>query len=1016
MTPARDISGRKLAEGERGAEEQRAMLEFAMDQVHEAAFLIDLDDGIRFGYVNAEACRSLGYSREELLRMSVPDIDPDYTLESLHQEFRGRPAPLTHEARHKSKDGRIFPVEVRSNFFEYDGKRYSVSLVSDISGRKQAEQERRQAEEQRAILEFAMDRVHEGAFLLSDEGHILYVNGEAARSLGYSREELLGMSVRDIDPNFARLPREEYLHAFLSKRSNTFETRHKAKDGRVFPVEITTGDFTYGGAIYRMALVRDISERKQAEEERRQAEEQRAILEFAMDRVQEGAFLIDNDARFLYVNAEASRSLGYSREELLRMVVPDIDPDYLRERWDPDFRGNLRSMTLETRHKSKDGRVFPVEVKSSFFQYEGNGYSLSLVRDISARKQAEEERRQAEEQRAILEFAMERVQEGAFLLSDDGRFLYVNGAASRSLGYSREELLRMGVPDINPDYPQERWDRTFRGNLQSQTFEVRHKSKDGHIFPVEITANFFQYEGNNYNLSLVTDISERKRQEAQREAHLRFFECMDQVNRAIQGAADLEQMMGSVLDAVLSAFDCDRAWLLYPLDPEAPSWGVHMERSRPEYAHTEPTRSDIPMTPQTAAKFRKAREASGPVKLGPAYDDQLHGHAERFQIKSQMSMAIYPKSGKPWLFGMHQCSRERIWTPEEEQLFQEIGRRVCDSLTSLLTHRDLRQNEQKYREIFDNVSDSLILYEVAADGRFLLAGMNPCAERIMGISKAEAAGKPIEDIVPEKIAAHSLPLLRKCLETGEALTYEEDLELALGVRSLHTTLLPVRNDSGSIYRLIVFNRDITECKAAEKHLHMLMREVDHRAKNLLAVVQAVARLTAGQKDPKLFEERLNERIAALAANHDLLVKNEWRGVDMRVLATAQLAHFRDLLGSQVILDGPKALLKPAASQALGMALHELATNAGKYGALSRADGSVRVEWEIAADSEGTFFKIRWSEHGGPPPEQPGHRGFGHKVLVQMAEDALDAQVSLAYPGSGLVWELTAPAERAIEQA
>ena len=249
---------------------------------------------------------------------------------------------------------------------------------------------------------------------------------------------------------------------------------------------------------------------------------------------------------------------------------------------------------------------------------------------------------------------------------------------------------------------------------------------------------------------------------------------------------------------------------------------------------------------------------------------------------------------------------------------------------------------------------------------------------------------------------------------GAPLTYDEDLDLPAGSYSLHTTLLPVRNEAGSIYRLIAFNHDITERKAYEKHLHLLMREVNHRAKNLLAVVQAVVRQTAGEIDPKLFEERLNERIAALAASHDLLVRNEWRGVDTGALVETQLAHFKDLIGTRVVLRGPPALLRPEAAQALGMALHELATNAGKYGALSCRAGSVRVEWEIAANGRGPYFKIRWVERGGPVPKQPERQGFGQKVMVQMAEYALDGKVSLTYPAPGIVWELAAPVERTIE--
>jgi PAS domain S-box-containing protein len=1121
----------------KSAEEHRATVDFAMNHVHEAAYLVDYD--ARILYVNDEATRALGYSREELRRMRVPDIDPDHPPGQWSQHFRDMAVAHsgTFETRHKTKDGRIFPVEMNTNYFEYEGKAYIMGLARDISGRRRAEEERRRAGEQRLMLECAMDRIHEAAYLIGTEGGFLYVNGEACRALGYSREELLGMSVRDIDPDFPPLPWQDYLREYAIGPSRTFETRHKTKDGRIFPVEITSSTFVYGGVEHRMSLARDISERKQAEEERRRAAEQRVVLEFGMDSVHEAAFLIGDDGRFVYVNGEACRSLGFSREELLRMSVRDIDPDVTQERWDREFRGLAHPATFETRHKTKDGRVFPVEITANFFEYDGARYFMSLVRDISERKQAEAERRRVAEQRDVLEFAMERVHEGAFLIRNDGRFEYVNAEAARSLGYSREELLRLGVPDIDPDFPPERFAEHMRqvAATGSAAIETRHITKDGRIFPVEIHANFFEYEGKPYLMALSRDISERKRaeeelrrkteeldsyftlaqdlfciatldgqflrlnpawehtlgysadelraapffdlvhpedlaatkdalselarnkelvnfpnryrckdgsyrwiewrsvnvggriyaaarditvrkqREAERLSHLRFFECMDRVNRAIQGADDLEQMVESVLDTVLAAFDCDRAWLMYPCDASAPVLHVPMERTKPDYPGAlAQNHGDLPADPAILASIRTMEAAGGPVKFGSHYPDSFGEVADRYQVKSQISTVIYPKAGKPWLFGLHQCSYQRYWTPDEEQLFQEIARRISDALTSLLTHRDLRKKEQKYREIFDNVSDSLTLYDIAAGGRFVLADMNPCAEHLMGMPKAGAAGRYFEDAVSKAIAAHSLPLFRQCVETGKPLTYDEDLDLPAGAYSLHTTLLPVRNEAGSIYRLIVFNHDITERKAYEKHLHLLMREVNHRAKNLLAVVQAVVRQTAGEIDPKLFERRLNERIAALAASHDLLVRNEWRGVDTGALVETQLAHFKDLIGTRVVLGGPPALLTPEAAQALGMALHELATNAGKYGALSGRAGSVHVEWEIAANGTGPYFKIRWIERGGPPPKQPERQGFGQKVMVQMAEYALEGQVSLTYPASGLVWELAAPVERAIE--
>src|SRR5262249_51541379 len=151
-------------------------------------------------------------------------------------------------------------------------------------------------------------------------------------------------------------------------------------------------------------------------------------------------------------------------------------------------------------------------------------------------------------------------------------------------------------------------------------------------------------------------------------------------------------------------------------------------------------------------------------------------------------------------------------------------------------------------------------------------------------------------------------------------------------------------------------QDITERKEREEKEHLLMREINHRAKNMLSVVDAIAHQTA-TRNPEDFVECFSERIQALSANQDLLVRNEWKGVDLADLVRAQLAHFADLIGSRIAVRGPKLHLNPTSAQAIGLALHELATNAGKYGSLSTNTGHVDVCWGIA----GTSLTIRWTE-------------------------------------------------------
>jgi len=205
-------------------------------------------------------------------------------------------------------------------------------------------------------------------------------------------------------------------------------------------------------------------------------------------------------------------------------------------------------------------------------------------------------------------------------------------------------------------------------------------------------------------------------------------------------------------------------------------------------------------------------------------------------------------------------------------------------------------------------------------------------------------------------------------------------------------------------------QDVTDRKAHEEQIHLLMGEISHRARNMLSLVQAIARQTA-TREPEGFIERFTERIQALAANQDLLVRNEWQGVDVEDLVRAQLAHFADLVGSRITVQGPKLRLNAAAAQAIGLALHELATNAGKYGALSVDVGRVDVSWRF----DDGIFTMNWIELNGPPVSPPKRQGFGSTVIDSMVKQTVNGEVQLDYIPSGVVWNLTCPAANALER-
>jgi PAS domain S-box-containing protein len=198
-------------------------------------------------------------------------------------------------------------------------------------------------------------------------------------------------------------------------------------------------------------------------------------------------------------------------------------------------------------------------------------------------------------------------------------------------------------------------------------------------------------------VATVVDVTERKRAEREHRAQLSFLESLDAIDRAIQGTSDLERMMGEVLDAVLVTFRCDRAWLVYPCDPEADSHRVRMERTRPEYVGALGLGLDIRNAPEAASVFRSVLASNGPVRFDPESDAPFRSSPEiaRFSIKSMIAMAVYPKVDKPYMFSLHQCTYPRVWAPHEERLFHEIGRRLADALDTLLMLRNLRESQRK---------------------------------------------------------------------------------------------------------------------------------------------------------------------------------------------------------------------------------------------------------------------------------------------------------------------------------
>lgn len=333
-----------------------------------------------------------------------------------------------------------------------------------------------------------------------------------------------------------------------------------------------------------------------------------------------------------------------------------------------------------------------------------------------------------------------------------------------------------------------------------------------------------------------------------------------------------------------------------------------------------------------------------------------------------------------------------------------------------VTERKLHEHnvvvsEIRYRRLFETAHDGVIVIDPYTRK---IVDANPFMTRLLGFSRDELVGRELFEIGLPEDEAESQAIVRDLKQFNQIRYDNLPLRSREGRRQDVEVVANLYEASGQ--PVIQCNiRDISERKRAEEQVQLLLAEVNHRAKNLLAVVQAVAHQTAKYGDPVTFSARLSDRIDALAAGQDLLVRNLWQGVDVADLVEAQLAHFKELFGTRILIDGPRALLTTAAAQGIGMALHELTTNATKYGALSNGDGQVRIAWQTSATAK-PMFSMSWLEDGGPKVAAPTRNGFGKIVIGRMAEAAVDGVVEVVFAETGLAWTLSAPAENALARS
>jgi PAS domain S-box-containing protein len=305
--------------------------------------------------------------------------------------------------------------------------------------------------------------------------------------------------------------------------------------------------------------------------------------------------------------------------------------------------------------------------------------------------------------------------------------------------------------------------------------------------------------------------------------------------------------------------------------------------------------------------------------------------------------------------------------------------------------------EARLEAVLESVSDGF--YALDATWRYVV--FNRAAEEYFGIDRKAVLGRNIWDTFPQGLGTPFETHCRAAMDRGVSTIYET-LSRLRPDRMVELRIVPMRGGGVAITLT-----DVTERKTAEARQRLLVNELNHRVKNSLATVQAIAAqsLRGPGVSPEA-RERFLARLLALGKANDVLVAETWTGASLASLAAQMAGPHGD--GERFTLTGPEVHLAPQAAMAMALGLHELATNAAKYGALSTPEGRVSLTWTIEGEGAARRLHLTWRESGGPPVRGPGPPGFGSRLIERGLASELKAEVRLAYESTGVVFTQTAP--------
>lgn len=406
----------------------------------------------------------------------------------------------------------------------------------------------------------------------------------------------------------------------------------------------------------------------------------------------------------------------------------------------------------------------------------------------------------------------------------------------------------------------------------------------------------------------------------------------------------------------------------------------------------------------------------GPIEFWNTGAERLYGFVSDEAVGRSSHDLLQTKFPAEFSEVYSQLQNEHYWSGELRHICKGGREVIVDSRMQLLddgtvleVNRDIterkqleaaiRESEPRMRFLASTVenSDDAIVSK-SLDG--IITSWSKGAERVFGYAAEEAIGQPITIVIPKDRQNEEREILTH-IRRGEGVHFETVRQRKQGgLIAVSITVSPVKNAEGKIIGASKIARDITEQKRNQEQIVTLAREAEHRSKNLLAIVQAAVHLSQSDT-PQGLKSAIEGRIQALANVHSLFAQSRWIGAELSTIATQELAPYLQGSVSRARIEGPQVLLEPGTAQAIAVVLHELATNAAKYGALSGVEGQVTLDWSQAADG---LLTLHWTEKGGPPVKAPARHGFGGRVIERMI-GGLKGKAHFDWRPEGIVCEI-----------